>query len=86
MVAVIGDAVVLVALKLLILPEPLVANPRAVLLLVQEKEPPEGVFTKLVATTVALLHTVIFAGTATVGEGLTVIVCVCEIQHGQSLV
>ena len=85
-VAVIGDEVVLVAVKLPILPEPLVANPIAVLLLVHEYEPPAGVFKKFVAGTVVLLHTVIFAGTATDGDGLTVIECVCDIQQGQSLV
>ena len=38
--------------------------------------PPKGVVTKFVAAIVALLHTVIFDGTVTVGVGLTVIVYV----------
>ena len=41
---------------------------------VQEKVPAAGVLTKLVTATVPLLQTVMFAGTATVGVGFTVMV------------
>ncbi len=52
-------------------PEP---NPILVLELVHMKVPPAGILEKLVAATVLLLQTEMFAGTVTVGVGLTVIV------------
>jgi len=65
---------VFVAVNEAMSPVPLEARPMAVLELVHENDPPAGVLTKLVAGTEALLQTVMFAGTATVGVGLTVIV------------
>ena len=73
-VAVIGDAVVFVAVNAGTFPVPLAAKPIAVLLLVHANVPPAGVLVKLVAATLPLLHTVMFAGTVTVGVGSTVIV------------
>lgn len=65
---------VLVAVNDGMLPLPPTPNPIAVLVLVHVKLPPVGVLTKLVATTVALLHTTVSAGTCSVGVGFTVIV------------
>ena len=73
-VAVIGEIPVLVALNEAILPDPLAARPIAVFEFVHVKVPPAGVLTKLVAAMAALLQTVIFEGTVTVGVGFTVIV------------
>lgn len=55
-------------------PVPLPVRPIEVLEFVQEKVPPAGVLTKLVAGMMAPLHTTILAGTVTVGTGLVVIV------------
>jgi len=74
MVAVIGFAEVLVALKPVMSPEPLAASPMAVLLLVQVYVAPLVGLIKLVAATDPPLQTVILAGTITVGVGLTVMV------------
>jgi len=65
---------VFVAVNEAMSPVPLEASPIAVLEFVHENDPPAGVLTKPVAGTEALLQTVMFAGTATVGVGLTVIV------------
>jgi len=65
---------VFVAVNEAMSPVPLEASPIAVLEFVHENDPPVGVLTKPVAGTEALLQTVMFAGTATVGVGLTVIV------------
>jgi len=46
----------------------------AVFELVQAKEPPAGLLMKFVAATGLFLHTVMLAGTLTVGTGLTVMV------------
>jgi hypothetical protein len=73
-VAVIGAAVVLIAVNPSILPILLEANPIVGSEFVQEKLPPKGVLTKFVAATAALLQTTIFAGTVTVGVGFIVIV------------
>lgn len=64
------------AVKPGIFPVPLAPKPIEVLLLVQVKEPPFGVLTKLVVATAPPLHTVIFDGTVTVGVGFTMIVYV----------
>jgi len=72
-VAEIGEVPVLVALNEAILPVPLAAKPIAVFELVHENVPPAGVLVKLEAVTEPLLHTVISAGTVTLGEGFTVI-------------
>lgn len=74
MVAVIGVDPVLVAVNAGILPLPLAPNPMAVLELLHEKVPPEGILEKFVALTCELLQTVILAGTVTVGVGFTVMV------------
>jgi hypothetical protein len=74
MVAVIGAVVVFVAVNAGTFPVPFIPNPILVSEFVQVKLPPEGVLTKFVAATAALLQTVIFAGTVTVGVGFTVIV------------
>jgi hypothetical protein len=74
MVAVIGAAVVFVAVKPEILPVPLTANPIDVLLLVQVKVPPVGILTKFVVGTGLLLQTSIFTGRVTVGVGFIVMV------------
>jgi len=63
-----------VAVKIGTFPVPLEARPIAVLEFVHENDPPAGVLTKPVAGTEALLQTVIFDGTVTVGVGLTVMV------------
>jgi hypothetical protein len=79
-VAIIAAVPAFVAVKDGIFAEPLAAKPIAVLEFVQLKVPPAGVLAKLVAVTVALLITVMFAGTVTVGVpelgvvGFTVIV------------
>ena len=52
-VAVIGLVVVVVAVKAGVFPEPLAANPMAVLLFVQLNVAPAGVLVKLLAGTVA---------------------------------
>ena len=72
-VAEIGLAVVFVALKTGIFPEPLPVKPMAVLLLVQVKLAPAVGLVNEEAVTAAPLHTVISVGTVTVGEGFTVI-------------
>ena len=74
MVPLIGIAVALLAVKAGMLPVPFAPSPIAVLVLVQVKLPPAGVLTKLLASTVALLHTIVSAGTSTVGVGFTVMV------------
>ena len=63
----------LVAVKDGTSPVPLPVSPMEVLEFVQEKVPPAGVLTKLVAGILAPLHTTMFAGTVTVGTGLVVI-------------
>ena len=72
-VAVIGLAVVFVALKAAIFPEPLPVKPIAVLLFVQVYVVPAVGLVNEEAVTVAPLHTVISEGTVTVGVGFTVI-------------
>ena len=74
MVTVTGAVVGFVAVNPGTFPVPLTPKPIVASELVQVKLPPEGVLTKFVAVTVALLHTVIFAGTVTVGVGFTVMV------------
>ena len=74
--AVIGEVVVLVAVKLEILPIPFAAIPIAVFVFIQLKVAPGVELVKLAAGTVPPLHTTIFAGTVTVGVGLTVTVTV----------
>jgi hypothetical protein len=74
MVPLIGAAVALVAVNDGILPVPFATNPIAILELVHVKLPPVGVLTKIAASTVALLHTTVSAGTITVGVGFTVMV------------
>jgi hypothetical protein len=73
-VAMIGEAVEFNAVKAGMSPEPLAAKPIAVLSLVHVKVPPTGVLIKFVAAIAPLLHTTMFDGTATVGDGFTVIV------------
>ncbi len=73
-VAVIKALVLLIAVNEGIFPLPVDANPIEASELVQANVAPAGVLVKLVAATEALLQTVMFAGTATVGVGLTVIV------------
>lgn len=72
MVAVTGLLEVFTALKPAMLPTPLAPIPIEVLELVHAKLAPEVGLVKLVAATAALLHTVMLAGTLTVGVGLTV--------------
>ena len=74
MVPLIGAAVALVAVNDGMLPVPFATNPIAIFELVQVKLPPVGVLTKIAASTVALLHTTVSAGTITVGVGFTVMV------------
>jgi hypothetical protein len=76
MVAVTGLLPVLVAVNASTLPVPLATRPIDGSELVQVYVAPAGVLVKLAAGTVALLHTVIFAGTVTVAVGFTVIVYV----------
>ena len=73
-VAVIGLFPVFVAVNEAISPVPLAPIPMSVLELVHVKVPPDGVLVKVVAATVPVLHTVMFAGTVTVGVGFTVMV------------
>lgn len=73
-VAVIGAVVVLVAVNPGRLPTPFTPNPMVASVFVQEKLPPVGVLTKIGGLTTTLLHTVMFAGSVTVGVGLTVMV------------
>ena len=74
MVPLIEIAEALVAVNAGMLPLPFAHNPIAVLVLVHVKLPPVGVLIKFVATTIALLHTVVSEGTVTIGVGFTVIV------------
>jgi len=73
-VAVIGLAVALVAVKAAILPVPDAARPIAVLLLVQLNVVPATAPAKVMAVVVAPLHSVWLATALTVGVGFTVIV------------
>jgi len=75
-VADIGLAPVLVAVKDAIFPVPLADSPIAVLELVHVNVPPAGVLVKFVADTVPLVQTVISEGTLTVGIALIVIIAV----------
>jgi len=72
MVAVMGDAPVLVAVKEGILPLPLAIRPIPVLLLVQLKVAPDGVLLKVLPGTEAPLQTVLSEGAVATGIGLTV--------------
>lgn len=74
MVEVIVAVVVLVAVNAGTSPVPLAASPIAVLLFVQVYAAPAGLLVKLVPLTASLWHTEMFAGTVTVGVGLTVMV------------
>jgi hypothetical protein len=71
-VVVIAAAVALVAVKEGVFPVPEAAKPMAAFELVQANVPPAGVLTKADAGTLLPLQTVMFAGTVTVGVGLTV--------------
>lgn len=73
-VAVAGDDPLFVAVKAGTFPEPRAGRPMDVFVFVQVNVPPGGLFAKLVIATPPLLQMVIFAGTVTVGEGLTVMV------------
>ena len=73
-VAVIGLFPVFVAVNEAISPVPLATKPIAVFEFVHANVPPDGLLVKFVAATLPLLHTVMFAGTVTVGAGFTVIV------------
>lgn len=73
-VAVTGAAVLLIAVKLAILPEPLAASPMDVLLFVQLYTVPATFPVKITAAVGCPLHSVWFACALTVGTGLTVIV------------
>ena len=73
-VAVIAAVVRFVPVNAGTFPVPLAARPIAVLELVHANVPPEGVLTNAAAGIAVPLHTVMFAGTVTVGVGLTVIV------------
>jgi hypothetical protein len=74
MVAVTGLPLAFVAVKAGVLPEPDAASPIDGSELVHVNVPPAGVLVKADAGTLPLLHTEMFAGTVTVGVGLTVIV------------
>ena len=74
MVDVMAEAPVLVAVKEGVLPAPLAARPIALLEFVHAKVAPATLLVYAEAATVALLQTVMFAGTVTVGVGLTVMV------------
>lgn len=74
MVAVIGAVPVLVAVNAGVFPVPLAARPMAVLELVHAKVVPATPLVKLLAATAPPLHTVMLAGTVTVGIGFTVMV------------
>jgi hypothetical protein len=73
-VAVIAVVPVFVPVNDAMSPEPLAANPIAVLEFVQAKVPPDGVLEKLVAATTSLLQTEMLAGTVAVEVGFTVMV------------
>jgi len=70
----IGAVPVLVALNDGTLPVPPAANPMAALVLDHVYVPPGGLLVNMAPVTSAPLHTVIFAGTVTVGVGFTVTV------------
>ena len=74
MVAVMGEAVVLVAVKEGVLPAPLAARPMEGSELVHAKVAPAGVLVNADAATAPPLQTVMFAGTVVVGLGFTVTV------------
>ena len=74
LVAVIAADVVLVAVNVGVLPVPLAAKPIAVFEFVHANVAPEGILVNALAGTYAPLHTVLFAGTVTVGKGFTVTV------------
>ena len=73
-VPVMAALVKLVAVNTGTFPVPLAARPIAVLELVHANVPPAGVLTNADAETLPPLHTVMFAGTVTVGVGFTVMV------------
>ena len=73
-VAVTESAVLFVPVNEGVLPVPLAARPIAVLEFVHAKVVPDVVLVKAEAATVAVLQTIIFAGTSTIGVGLTVMV------------
>jgi len=70
------EELVFVAVNGCMLPVPPDARPIAVLELVHEKVPPDGILTKLEVGTVPLLQTKMLEGTVTVGVGFTVMVYV----------
>jgi len=72
-VDVIGAVPLLVAVKAAMSPDPLEANPMAVLEFDQTNVLPDGVLVKFVPITILLLQIVILDGTETVGLGVTVI-------------
>lgn len=74
MVAVIGPAVALVAVKPGVLVTPLAAKPIAVLELVQVKVAPTGVLLKVLAGTAAPAQNVKLGSAVTTGNGFTVTV------------
>jgi hypothetical protein len=74
MVAVTGAVPVLVAVNAGVLPVPEAASPIEALVLVHANVPPAGVLVKAEAATLPPLQTMMFAGTVTVGVGLTVMV------------
>jgi hypothetical protein len=73
-VAVTGAAVVLVAVNAGVLPVPLAARPIVEFELVQVNVPPAGMLVYAEAGTLPPSQIVMFAGTVTVGVGLTVMV------------
>ena len=73
-IAMTGDEVLLVAVKLLIFPEPLAAKPIVVLLFVHENNAPTVELVNEVPATVPLLHKLTLGEADTVGVGLTVMV------------
>lgn len=75
-VALIGPAALLIAVKAETLPVPVPARPIAGTLFVQLYVAPAGVLVKLAAATAPLWQTWKLAGTVTVGVGLTVMVYV----------
>lgn len=77
-VAVTGIAVVLIAVNPGIFPRPFDPSPIVVFELVHAKVPPTGELIKFVPDTNPLLHTIILAGTDTVGIGFTITVTVFE--------
>ena len=72
MVAVMGDAPVLVAVKEGILPLPLAARPIDVLLFVHANVAPEGVLLKVLPGTEAPSQTLLSEGAVATGIGFTV--------------